>query len=44
LAAPFLEHGRGRNAVLEELRTVIDWLLGTGALQLVSLTPAPVAP
>ncbi len=44
LAAPFLEHGRGRNAVLEELRTVIDWLLGTGALQLVSQTPAPVAP
>jgi hypothetical protein len=44
LAAPFMEHGRERETAVDELRTVVDWLLGTGALQLVSLTPEPVAP
>jgi hypothetical protein len=35
LAAPLLGHGRDRQDVLSELRTVIDWLLGSGALRLV---------
>jgi anaerobic magnesium-protoporphyrin IX monomethyl ester cyclase len=42
LAAPFLQQGRERGVVLDELRTVIDWLLGTGALELVSLAAEPV--
>jgi anaerobic magnesium-protoporphyrin IX monomethyl ester cyclase len=43
LAAPFLERVRAREIAVNELRTVIDWLLGTGALQLVSMVAEPVA-
>jgi anaerobic magnesium-protoporphyrin IX monomethyl ester cyclase len=43
LAAPLLGHARPTADVLAELRTVIDWLLGTGALRIADLAAEPVA-
>jgi hypothetical protein len=42
LATPLLGQQRERGAVLAELRTVIDWLLGTGGLRVATRTAEPV--
>jgi radical SAM superfamily enzyme YgiQ (UPF0313 family) len=43
LARPLVDAGRARGTVIAELRTIINWLLGTGALQLVTHVPEIVA-
>jgi hypothetical protein len=42
LAERLVQHGRAQESAVDELRVVVDWLLHTGALQLVSMTPEPV--
>ena len=42
LASSAHRPGRARQTVVDELRTVINWLLGTGALQLVTTSVAEV--
>jgi len=44
LSAPLLGHDRERDAVLAELRMVIDWLLGTGALRVSASVAGAVRP
>jgi hypothetical protein len=43
LARPLLDAGRAHQTVIGDLRMVINWLLGTGALQLATDVPEVVA-